>query len=199
MALSLFVDSARFLRRLRPSVSGSGQCAIWVKHPSRTPTNKPVSGLAIECASASAGPGGRAMELGCPTFPPHRRPTISRFPAGDRLLYQQLGFRLAFKDKADPTNYVGFRRDAVQFHMQFQFEHQMGTSACGFSRRTQTEARSFRNGVRACPFSSAVRGVLKYLISATPSPNSCDKSPKGELDRTAVFTHHVYRKVPEPA
>jgi catechol 2,3-dioxygenase-like lactoylglutathione lyase family enzyme len=25
---------------------------------------------------------------------------------------QQLGFQLAFKDKADPTNYVGFRRDA---------------------------------------------------------------------------------------
>src|SRR5215470_12696117 len=39
----------------------------------------------------------------------------------------QLGFRLAFGDKADPPNYVGFRRDAVELHMQFQFEHEMGT------------------------------------------------------------------------
>ena len=40
---------------------------------------------------------------------------------------RQLGFELAFGDKADPPNYVGFRRDAVELHMQFQFEHEMGT------------------------------------------------------------------------
>ena len=40
---------------------------------------------------------------------------------------RQPGFDLAFGDKADPPNYVGFRRDAVEFHMQFQFEHEMGT------------------------------------------------------------------------
>jgi catechol 2,3-dioxygenase-like lactoylglutathione lyase family enzyme len=40
---------------------------------------------------------------------------------------QQLGFRIAFDDKAEPKNYVGFRRDAVELHMQFQFEHEMGT------------------------------------------------------------------------
>ena len=40
---------------------------------------------------------------------------------------QQLGFQLAFKDKTDPPNYIGFRRDAVELHMQFQFEHEMGT------------------------------------------------------------------------
>jgi catechol 2,3-dioxygenase-like lactoylglutathione lyase family enzyme len=40
---------------------------------------------------------------------------------------QQLGFELAFGDKADPPNYVGFRRDVVVLHMQFQFEHEMGT------------------------------------------------------------------------
>jgi catechol 2,3-dioxygenase-like lactoylglutathione lyase family enzyme len=39
----------------------------------------------------------------------------------------QLGFQLAFGDKNDPPNYVGFRRDAVELHMQFQFEHEMGT------------------------------------------------------------------------
>jgi catechol 2,3-dioxygenase-like lactoylglutathione lyase family enzyme len=40
---------------------------------------------------------------------------------------QQLGFELAFGDDADPPNYVGFRRDAIELHMQFQFEHEMGT------------------------------------------------------------------------
>jgi catechol 2,3-dioxygenase-like lactoylglutathione lyase family enzyme len=37
---------------------------------------------------------------------------------------QQLGFKLAFRDKADPPNHVGFRRDAVELHMQFQFEQE---------------------------------------------------------------------------
>src|SRR5882757_10117897 len=40
---------------------------------------------------------------------------------------QRLGFKLAFGDKTEPPNYVGFRRDAVELHMQFQFEHEMGT------------------------------------------------------------------------
>ena len=40
---------------------------------------------------------------------------------------RQLGFSLAFKDNADEPNYVGFRRDAVELHMQFQFEHEMGS------------------------------------------------------------------------
>jgi catechol 2,3-dioxygenase-like lactoylglutathione lyase family enzyme len=38
-----------------------------------------------------------------------------------------LGFRLAFSDEGDPPNYVGFRRDAVEVHLQFQFEYEMGT------------------------------------------------------------------------
>jgi catechol 2,3-dioxygenase-like lactoylglutathione lyase family enzyme len=36
---------------------------------------------------------------------------------------RQLGFKSAFSD----SNYVGFRRDAFELHMQFQFEHEMGT------------------------------------------------------------------------
>ncbi len=40
---------------------------------------------------------------------------------------QRLGFQLAFVDKTDLPNYVGFRRDAVELHMQFQFEHEMVT------------------------------------------------------------------------
>jgi catechol 2,3-dioxygenase-like lactoylglutathione lyase family enzyme len=40
---------------------------------------------------------------------------------------EQLGFALAFDDPNRPRNYVGFRRDAVELHMQFQFEDEMGT------------------------------------------------------------------------
>ena len=39
---------------------------------------------------------------------------------------QRLGFALAFRDEADPPNYVAFRRDAVELHMQFQFDYEMG-------------------------------------------------------------------------
>ena len=38
---------------------------------------------------------------------------------------RQLGFEFAFGDEGDPPNYVGFRRDAVEIHMQFQFEYEM--------------------------------------------------------------------------
>jgi catechol 2,3-dioxygenase-like lactoylglutathione lyase family enzyme len=41
---------------------------------------------------------------------------------------RQLGFNLAFADQADSPNYIGFRRDAVELHMQFQFEHEMSTT-----------------------------------------------------------------------
>ncbi len=44
----------------------------------------------------------------------------------------RLGFALAFGDTADPPNYVGFRRDSVEIHMQFQFEHEMGTTRLRF-------------------------------------------------------------------
>lgn len=36
----------------------------------------------------------------------------------------RLGFELAFRDETDPPNYVGFRRDEVEIHMQFQFEYE---------------------------------------------------------------------------
>lgn len=32
-----------------------------------------------------------------------------------------------FGEKADAPNYVGFRGDAVELHMRFQFEHEMET------------------------------------------------------------------------
>ena len=40
---------------------------------------------------------------------------------------EQLGFKLAFKDHLETPNYVGYRRDAVELHMQFQYPHEMGT------------------------------------------------------------------------
>ena len=40
----------------------------------------------------------------------------------------RLGFTLAFRDGSVPTNYVGLRRDGVELHMQFQYEHEMGTT-----------------------------------------------------------------------
>jgi len=41
---------------------------------------------------------------------------------------QGLGFTLVFGDQVQPPNYVGFRRHAVELHMQSQFEHEM--AAC---------------------------------------------------------------------
>ena len=45
---------------------------------------------------------------------------------------QKLGFRLAFgggaeEPDAEHPNYVGYRRDGVELHMQFQYPHEMGT------------------------------------------------------------------------
>src|SRR4249919_2588727 len=40
----------------------------------------------------------------------------------------RLGFTLVFRDGSVPTNYVGLRRDGVELHMQFQYEHEMGTT-----------------------------------------------------------------------
>lgn len=40
----------------------------------------------------------------------------------------RLGFKLAFRDSSIPTNYAGLRRDSVEIHFQFQYEHEMGTT-----------------------------------------------------------------------
>ena len=74
---------------------------------------------------------------------------------------RQLGFDLAFKDKADDQNYVGFRRDAVELHMQFQFEHEMGTIRLRllvtdpdalFSEYRQRGVECTPNGLRDTPW-----------------------------------------------
>src|SRR3954467_11614139 len=40
---------------------------------------------------------------------------------------ERLGFKLKFRDGSTPTNYVGYVRDNVELHMQFQYPHEMGT------------------------------------------------------------------------
>ena len=42
-----------------------------------------------------------------------------------RFYVDRLGFTLAFGDPSIPVNYVGLRRDGVELHMQFQYEHEM--------------------------------------------------------------------------
>lgn len=44
----------------------------------------------------------------------------------------RLGFQVAFRDGSVPTNYAGLRRDNVEVHMQFQFEHEMSTTRLRF-------------------------------------------------------------------
>ena len=45
---------------------------------------------------------------------------------------EQLGFEVAFRDGATPTNYAGLKRDGIVLHMQFQYEHEMQTTRLRF-------------------------------------------------------------------
>lgn len=45
-----------------------------------------------------------------------------------RFYVDRLGFTLAFGLPTNEGNYVGLRRDRVELHMQFQYEHEMGTT-----------------------------------------------------------------------
>lgn len=45
-----------------------------------------------------------------------------------RFYVDRLGFALAFGVPTNEGNYVGLRRDSVELHMQFQYEHEMGTT-----------------------------------------------------------------------
>jgi catechol 2,3-dioxygenase-like lactoylglutathione lyase family enzyme len=45
-----------------------------------------------------------------------------------RFYVDRLGFTLAFGDPSIPVNYVGLRRDHVELHLQFQYEHEMQTT-----------------------------------------------------------------------
>ena len=74
---------------------------------------------------------------------------------------RQLGFDLTFRDSADTPNYIVFRRDAVVLHMQFQFEHEMGTirlrflvrgSDVLFDEYRQRGVECTPNGIRDTPW-----------------------------------------------
>ena len=45
-----------------------------------------------------------------------------------RFYVERLGFTLAFGDPSAEVGYVGLRRDQVELHMQFQYEHEMSTT-----------------------------------------------------------------------
>src|SRR5712675_13123 len=77
---------------------------------------------------ASSFPSGRGRPRLCAMFK-ETHPILGTRDTKRAIDYylHRLGFTLAFGDNAEPPNYVGFRRDAVELHMQFQFEHEMGT------------------------------------------------------------------------
>lgn len=52
--------------------------------------------------------------------------------AAIRFYVERLGFVVAFRDGSTPTNYVGLHRDGVELHVQFQHEHEMGTTRVRF-------------------------------------------------------------------
>lgn len=74
---------------------------------------------------------------------------------------QKLGFKLAFEDGSDPPNYVVFHRDAVELHMQFQFEYEMSTIRLRFlvedpdalyNEYGQRNVECSPNGIRDTPW-----------------------------------------------
>lgn len=105
---------------------------------------------------------------------------------------QRLGFQLAFGDKTDPPNYVGFRRDEVELHMQFQFEDEMGTIRLRFlvddpnalfNEYRERGVECSANGIRDTPW-----GTREFALY--------------DLDRNSLtFYRHVMsaEKEPQPA
>ena len=91
---------------------------------------------------------------------------------------QQLGER-AFGDDADPPNYVGFRRDAVELHMQFQFEHEMGTIRLRF---LVEDPDALFNEYRQ-------RGVQCVPNSVHDTPWRTREFALNDLDRNALTFH----------
>jgi catechol 2,3-dioxygenase-like lactoylglutathione lyase family enzyme len=45
-----------------------------------------------------------------------------------RFYVDRLGFKLAFGDPSIKVGYIGLRRDQVELHLQFQYEHEMATT-----------------------------------------------------------------------
>lgn len=78
-----------------------------------------------------------------------------------RFYTEQLGFELAFADNREEPNYVGYRRDAVELHMQFQFGDEMSTTRLRlmvadpdalFEEYQQRGIECSEHGLRNCPW-----------------------------------------------
>ena len=100
---------------------------------------------------------------------------------------QRLGFQLAFGDKTDPPNYVGFRRDAVELHMQFQFEHEMGTIRLRFlvedpdalfSEYWERGVECSASGIRDTPWGTREFALTTWIGMHSPSTAAC-RAPSG--------------------
>lgn len=99
---------------------------------------------------------------------------------------QQLGFVLAFGDKAEPPNYVGFRRDAVELHMQFQYEHEMST----------TRLRLLVSDPDALYHEYEQRGIERSPSGLRDTPWGTREFSLYDLDRNSLtFYRHVERPV----
>jgi catechol 2,3-dioxygenase-like lactoylglutathione lyase family enzyme len=97
----------------------------------------------------------------------------------------KLGFKLVFRDHGEPPNYVVFRRDAVVLHMQFQYEHEMGTIRLRFlvedpdalfAELRQGGVECTRDGVRDTPWGTREfalydldRNALAFYRHLTPA------------------------------
>lgn len=66
---------------------------------------------------------------------------------------EKLDFQLAFQDSDQSPNYVGFRRDKVELHMQFQYEHEMSRTRLRFLTEDPDELfeRLSQRGVECTP------------------------------------------------
>lgn len=103
---------------------------------------------------------------------------------------RQLGFRLEFEDAADPPNYVGFRRDAVELHMQFQFEYEMGAIRLRFlvqdpdalfREYRERGVECFPNSVRNTPWGTrefALYDLDRNALTFYRGLTSAEKAPQ---------------------
>jgi catechol 2,3-dioxygenase-like lactoylglutathione lyase family enzyme len=84
---------------------------------------------------------------------------------------KQLGFKIAFgadgaeEADAEHPNYVGYRRDAVLLHMQFQYPHEMGTIRLRFLVEDPDALNEYRRrGVECHEVSDTSWGTREFAL-----------------------------------
>lgn len=99
---------------------------------------------------------------------------------------QQLGFELAFTDQSTPPNYVGFRRNSVVIHMQFQFEHEMSPSRLRFLVENPDELfQEYK-----------IRGVVCSDMGLRDTPWGTREFALYDLDRNALTFYRNLSNMP---